>query len=109
MTVDFVQPCVCSIENYEEHLKKGILYGMPVLSVYNGLYPHKQFWTIWCPSCGRGSKLSQYGSAYKAVRSWNAIQARLYLAKEKGWLPETTEFWAEVDREAELLKQEDGE
>ena len=87
MTVDKVQPCVCSIVDYEKKQHENSSYGMPVLSVCNGLYPHKQFWSIWCPKCGRGSKLEQYESAFKAIRSWNAIQARLYLAKEKGWLP----------------------
>lgn len=85
MTVDKVQPCVCSIENYEEEQIKDSSYGMPVLSIFNSAYPYKQFWTIWCPKCGRGSKKSQYGSAFKAVRAWNEMQARCYLAKEKGW------------------------
>ena len=85
MTVDKVQPCVCSIENFEEEQRNDINYGMPVLLVHNSIYPYKQFWTTRCPKCGRGG-LTEYDSAYKAIRAWNQLQAVLYMS-DSPWEP----------------------
>lgn len=89
MTVDRINPCMCSIDDYEEGHIEDSDYGMPVLRVCNANKPHRQFWTIYCPKCGRGSKLTQYDSAYKALRAWNLIQANLYLMKERGLIVES--------------------
>lgn len=84
MKVQEVYPCVCSIDDYEEGQIKSSDYGMPLLSVCNSAKQWKQYWSIWCPKCGRGSKLEQFDSQYLALKSWNKMQANLYLAKERG-------------------------
>lgn len=84
MKVQEVYPCVCSIDDYEEGQIKRSDYGMPLLSVCNSAKQWKQYWSIWCPKCGRGSKLEQFNSQYLALKSWNMMQANLYLAKERG-------------------------
>ena len=85
MTVDKVRPCICSMDDYVEKQIDDSNYGMPVLTVCNGLVPHKQFWSIWCPKCGRGSKLVQYDSSFKAIRDWNKMQVDNIL-KDAGWI-----------------------
>lgn len=89
MTVDRINPCVCCIDDYEYCHTGNSLYGMPKLLVTNSLKPHRQFWSVYCPKCGRGSKLDQFESPYKALRSWNLMQANLYLMKERGLIGES--------------------
>ena len=74
MTVEKILPCACSADDYEEKQIDDSSYGMPMLIVCNSLHKNHQYWSIWCPKCGRGSKLIQYGSAYKALREWNRMQ-----------------------------------
>lgn len=89
MTVDRIYPCVCSIDDYEEGMIRNSRYGMPELIVSNAIKPHKQFWSVYCPKCGRGSKLDSFDSAYKALKAWNLRQANLYLMKERGIICES--------------------
>jgi len=55
---------------------------MPVLTPSNGLAPHKQFWNVRCPKCGRGGA-GEYKSAYLALKHWNELMERCR-AMEKG-------------------------
>lgn len=73
-TVEKIIPCVCT--DHEPTVGDGVHYGMPQLKVSCGTVPHKQFWTPFCPVCGRGGIL-EYGSPYQALKAWNQLQTEL--------------------------------
>lgn len=82
MTVDKIIPCICAREAILQDEWSD--EGMPQLIVRNGITPHKQFWSAFCPKCGRGSKLDDYKSAYLALRNWNRFQSNLWEMETKG-------------------------
>ena len=83
MTVDKVIPCVCTYPGDQEEGMESD-YGMPQLVVINGLASHLQFYSAYCPRCGRGSKQSDFKSAYLALKHWNTLQRFLWEMEEKG-------------------------
>ena len=89
MTVDKIIRCVCTYPATEEENWSNV-DGMPQLVVSNGLNPHKQFWSAFCPSCGRGSKSASHKSAYLALKDWNRLQNSLWEMETKGagWILE---------------------
>jgi len=87
MTVDKVIPCVCTYPGDQEGRMESD-FGMPQLVVRNGFSPHLQYYSAYCPRCGRGSKQSDFKSAYLALKYWNKFQSHLWEMEEKGpgWL-----------------------
>ena len=77
MTVQKIIPCICSADDYEEMSLNDSFYGMPYLAVQNSLKDHQQFWTYWCPKCGRGGKFLEFASPYLALKDWNKLQTGL--------------------------------
>ena len=75
MTVDKIIPCVCTDHN--PTVADSVYYGMPQLKVSGATSYHKQFWTAFCPVCGRGGCV-EYKSAYLALKAWNDMQKSLY-------------------------------
>ena len=73
-TVKTIIPCICSapVDNIDNAFD-----GMPQLVVSNGIDEHTQFWSAFCPKCGRGSKLDSHKSAYLALKHWNKIQEQV--------------------------------
>lgn len=82
MTVDKIIPCICAREAILQD--KWSDEGMPQLIVRNGRSLHKQFWSVFCPKCGRGSKQDDHKSAYLALKHWNRFQSFLWDMEEKG-------------------------
>lgn len=80
MTVDRIIPCVCT--PHPPTLGDSVRYGMPVLTPYC-TQPHKQYWTIKCPVCGRGGAGMEETSAYKALKKWNQLMRRCYKLEGK--------------------------
>lgn len=74
MTVDKILPCICI--DHEPNECDSVYYGMPQLKVSSGNIPHRQFWTVYCPNCGRGGLL-EFKSAYLALKDWNVMQEHL--------------------------------
>lgn len=70
-------PCVCI--DHEPDVMDSVHYGMPQLKVSSG--NGKQFWTPFCPVCGRGG-CSEYKSSYYALKAWNEMQERLWQEKD---------------------------
>lgn len=69
MKVDKIIPCIC-MKDKEDY---GSLFdGMPILYV-----DKNQHYSYVCPKCGKGLKLSQYKSAYLALKNWNEMQQKL--------------------------------
>lgn len=85
MTVDKVVPCVCTYPGKSDDFDDD---GMPQLIVRNGMVPHKQFWSAFCPKCGRGSRQDDYKSPYHALKHWNDFQSDLWKIEKEGpgWL-----------------------
>lgn len=75
MTVDEIIPCVCI--DHEPTCADSVYYGMPQLKVSNSISEHKQFWSAFCPKCGRGGCI-EYKSAYLALKHWNNLMDRLW-------------------------------
>ena len=75
MTVDKIIPCVCM--DHEPTAADSVYYGMPQLKVNNSMREHKQFWSAFCPNCGRGGFMAEK-SAYLALKKWNLIQENLW-------------------------------
>ena len=75
MTVEKIIPCVCI--DHEPTSADSVYYGMPQLKVSNSISKHKQFWSAFCPKCGRGGCL-EYKSAYLALRHWNELMESLW-------------------------------
>lgn len=73
-TVKEVLTCVCA--GRERTSADSVYFGMPQIKVSNSIRPHKQFWSAYCPNCGRGG-LMEEPSAYKALKQWNALQENL--------------------------------
>lgn len=64
-------PCICS-EPIDEN--ESIYDGMPQLKVTNlNKNCDTQFYTPFCPKCGRGGLL-QFKSSYLALKHWNEMQ-----------------------------------
>ena len=86
MTVDKIIPCICAREAILQDEWSD--EGMPQLIVRNGITPHKQFWSAFCPNCGRGSKQDDHKSTYLALKHWNIFQSSLWKEKTEGpgWL-----------------------
>ena len=68
-------PCVC-IDHMPDS-GDSVYYGMPQLKVSCGIKPLSQFFSAYCPNCGRGG-LSEHKSAYLALKHWNEIMERLW-------------------------------
>lgn len=81
MTVDKIIPCVCAAHPPISVINDS--YGMPVLAPRNGSKPHQQYWSVYCPDCGRGSKLMDCRSAYMALQKWNEIQKTCYRIEDR--------------------------
>lgn len=81
MTVDRIIPCVCI--PHPPTVADSVMYGMPRLCVTNGLDEHKQFWSAYCPVCGRGDKCAEFSSSYKALKNWNTVMACCYEMEHK--------------------------
>lgn len=79
-TVEKITPCVCN--DHPPDTSDSVYYGMPQLKVSCGLEPHKQFWTAYCPECGRGGCI-EYKSPYLALKAWNKMQERLWKSKKE--------------------------
>ena len=77
MTVQKIIPCICCAGDYEELSLYDSFYGMPYLTVHNSFKYHRQFWTYWCPKCGRGGKFLVFASPYLALKDWNELQTSL--------------------------------
>lgn len=80
MTADRIIPCVCT--PHPPTAGDSGKYGRPVFTVC-GAQPHKQFWTIKCPVCGRGGIGIEEPSAYKALTLWNNIMNGYYRMENK--------------------------
>jgi len=77
-----ITPCICAKKALEEDEWSD--EGMPQLIVRNGFKPYRQFWSAFCPNCGRGSKLDDHGSAKLALKHWNDFQNYLWELETKG-------------------------
>lgn len=80
MTVYRIIPCVCT--PHPPTVGDRCSFGMPVLTAY-GIDPHKQYWTVKCPVCGRGGVGIEENSSYKALRHWNNLMVRCYGIENK--------------------------
>lgn len=77
-TVKKIVPCVCSETPSEANwYEKSVYYGMPQLKVSDGMIEHRQFWSAFCPSCGRGG-CGEDRSPYLALKRWNEMQIQLW-------------------------------
>lgn len=74
MTVDKITPCICI--DHEPTVADSVYYGMPQLKVSGCNVTHKQFWSAYCPKCGRGGSMEEK-SAYLALKKWYEIQNQL--------------------------------
>ena len=79
MRVKKIIPCVC-IDHIPD-ASDSVYYGMPQLKVSCGLGASMQFYSPYCPNCGRGG-CAEYKSAYLALKSWNEMQESLLAWKE---------------------------
>ena len=70
MKVDKILPCVCSVP---VDFITDSSDGMPRLVVNHG-----QYYSCYCPRCGRGSELPTHKSQYLALKYWNRIQEWCY-------------------------------
>ena len=75
MTVDKIIPCVC-IEHIPT-VSDSAHYGMPELRLCQGAFKHRQFYTPYCPKCGRGG-CSEHTSPYLALKHWNQMMIGLW-------------------------------
>lgn len=81
MTVNKIIPCVCC--EHPPSVDDSCKYGMPILIPCNSsVKDHLQWWEVKCPKCGRGG-ITQYKSAYLALKSWNELQQDCYIRKNK--------------------------
>ncbi len=72
-----VIPCVCC--DHKSDAGDSVYYGMPQLKITANM----EYFEIFCPRCGRGG-LTQWESAYQAVKHWNDVQRRAKLLKMEG-------------------------
>ena len=79
MRVKKIIPCVCI--DHRPDASDSVYYGMPQLKVSGGFDTSMQFYSPYCPNCGRGG-CAEYKSAYLALKSWNEMQERLWAVKE---------------------------
>lgn len=89
-TVKTIIPCVCS----DGTDNNSVFAGMPQLTVSCGWEEHRQFWSAFCPNCGRGSKLDDHKSPYYALKHWNELQTRLR-STSITWQPEVEDMNAD--------------
>lgn len=75
MTVDKIIPCICT--DHPPYAGDSCYYGMPQLKISGNYIPHKQFFTAFCPNCGRGGA-EEFNSPYLALKDWNNFQEGLY-------------------------------
>ena len=61
MRVPDIVPCVCV--DHKPDVADSCYYGMPQLKVSVGFDTSRQFYTPYCPNCGRGGCF-EYKSAY---------------------------------------------
>lgn len=80
MRVPDIVPCVCV--DHKPNVMDSCYYGMPQLKVSVGLDTSRQFYSAYCPNCGRGGCIG-YKSAYLALKGWNKMQTGLWHIKEK--------------------------
>lgn len=74
MQVANIIPCVCI--DHKPTVSDSVYYGMPQLKV-SGYNSNRQFYTIFCPNCGRGG-CNEYKSSYLALKAWNEMMERLW-------------------------------
>lgn len=79
MRVKKIIPCVCI--DHKPDVSDSVYYGMPQLKVSGGLENGIQFYSPYCPNCGRGG-CSEHKSAYLALKHWNEMQENLWHIKE---------------------------
>ena len=79
MRVKKIIPCVCI--DHRPDASDSVYYGMPQLKVSGGFDTSMQFYSPYCPNCGRGGCV-EYKSAYLALKSWNKMQESLWSVKE---------------------------
>ena len=79
MRVKKIIPCVCI--DHRPDVSDSVYYGMPQLKVSGGFDTSIQFYSPYCPNCGRGG-CAEYKSAYLALKSWNEMQESLWAGKE---------------------------
>ena len=79
MRVKKIVPCVCI--DHKPDAADSVYYGMPQLKVSGGIDNGTQFYSPYCPNCGRGG-CNEYKSAYLALKAWNEMQERLWHIKE---------------------------
>lgn len=79
MTVEKIIPCICI--DHKPTVADSVYYGMPQLKVSGNYLPHKQYWSAFCPNCGRGGCMEEK-SAYLALKRWNDLQSELQNAEK---------------------------
>ena len=79
MRVKKIIPCVCI--DHRPDVSDSVYYGMPQLKVSGSFDTSMQFYSPYCPNCGRGGCV-EYKSAYLALKSWNEMQESLRAVKE---------------------------
>lgn len=80
MRVKTIVPCVCTAN--KPNKENSTSYGMPLLAVECGFNEGEQFYSAFCPKCGRGSRLADFSSSYLALKHWNKMQKGLWLTME---------------------------
>lgn len=80
MTVEHIIPCICT--KHPPTAADKSTYGMPILTVSDGLVSNKQFYSATCPVCRRGGLISS-NSSYKALMRWNEMQEKLYAFEKR--------------------------
>lgn len=84
MRIKRIIPCVCI--DHKPDCSDSVYYGMPQLKVSCGFDTSIQFYTPYCPNCGRGG-CSEHKSAYLALKHWNEMQENLWRTKENpAWI-----------------------
>lgn len=76
-------PCVCI--DHKPDVGDSVYFGMPQLKVSVGIDTGKQFYSAYCPACGRGG-CTEFRSAYLALKNWNDFQNELWKLKKEGIL-----------------------
>lgn len=96
MTVEHIIPCICSTRHKTDYMST--YDGMPQLKVHGNYIKHKQFWTIYCPNCGRGG-IIEFKSPYLALKDWNEMQKTLYEYENKEIFIRDRDYYLSLDKE----------
>ena len=101
MTVEHIIPCICT--KHPPTAADKSTYGMPILTVSDGLVSNKQFYSATCPVCRRG-ELIYSNSPFKALKHWNEMQEKLY-AFEKRYIIYRDDFKQYMDEQGNYLPE----